>query len=166
MRKKWPQLTDNTGLRRSLLSILDRKSKMGVLNNNNSQGHIGPPERWISEASGQFKKSMPRVLSKGSSRPALSFAEGKAAVLLAASRRGRPLFARGAYFQYVSTGKWRPACAKPLRRRQGTLLAAFFNSPFVGLFSLCGSPINTRTRSRGECGNKGHAELCESHCRK
>jgi len=36
---------------------------------------------------------------------------------------------RGAYMKYVSTAKWRPACAKPLRRRQGTPLAAFFNIP-------------------------------------
>jgi hypothetical protein len=31
----------------------------------------------------------------------------------------------------VSTAKWHPACAKPLRRRQGTQLAAFFNVPSV-----------------------------------
>ncbi len=35
--------------------------------------------------------------------------------------------ARGAYTEYVSTPKARPACAKPLRRRLGTQLAAFFN---------------------------------------
>jgi hypothetical protein len=33
--------------------------------------------------------------------------------------------------EYVSTAKWRPACAKPLRRRQGTQLGAFFNAPSV-----------------------------------
>ncbi|MDH5564552.1 MAG: hypothetical protein OEY91_13145 [Nitrospirota bacterium] len=84
------------------------------------EGHVGPQERCISEASWRFKK--------GSSSPVLSFAEGKAAVLLAASLKGRPLFALRAYFLYVSTKNWRPACAKPLRRRQGTPLAAFFNS--------------------------------------
>ena len=47
-------------------------------------------------------------LSKGSSRPALSHAEGKAAVM----------FARRAYFQYVSTETWRPACA--LARRSAS----------------------------------------------
>jgi len=36
-------------------------------------------------------------LSKGSSSPVLSYAEGKATAS----------FRRGAYFQYVSTGKWR-----------------------------------------------------------
>jgi hypothetical protein len=34
-------------------------SHPGVLNNNNSQGHIGPQARWISEASGRFKKACP-----------------------------------------------------------------------------------------------------------
>ena len=29
----------------------------------------------------------------------------------------------------MSTEKWRPACAKPLQRRQGTPPAAFFNRP-------------------------------------
>ena len=32
------------------------------------------------------------------------------------SSKAAALFTRGAYFQYVSTGKWRPACAKPLRQ--------------------------------------------------
>jgi len=54
------------------------------------------------------------------SSPVLSLAEGKAAVLLAAFRRtriawlipqGEPfVLARGAYAQYVSTAKGRPAC--------------------------------------------------------
>ena len=55
-------------------------------------------------------------LLKGSSSPVLSDAEGKAAVLLAASRRGKwlnlsrrgtPLcLTRKAYFQFVSTEYW------------------------------------------------------------
>jgi len=52
-------------------------------------------------------------------RPALSLAEGKAAALVT----------RGVYTQYVNTPKGRPACAKLLRRRQGTPLAAFFTIP-------------------------------------
>jgi len=44
-------------------------------------------------------------LSEGSS-PVLSLAEGKAAAILT----------RGAYMEYVSTAKWRPAYAKPLRQ--------------------------------------------------
>ncbi len=58
-------------------------------------------------------------LPKGPSSPVLRPLEGKAAAI----------FTRGAYAEYLSTGKWRPACAKPLRRRQGTPLAAFFNRP-------------------------------------
>ena len=42
-----------------------------------------------------------REWSKKSSSPVLSYAEGKAAASLT----------RGAYSQYVSTAKWRPACA-------------------------------------------------------
>jgi hypothetical protein len=33
----------------------------GVLNNNHSQGHIGPQADWISEASGRFKKACPEA---------------------------------------------------------------------------------------------------------
>jgi hypothetical protein len=47
------------------------------------------------------------------------------------SSKAAAIFTRGAYAEYVSTGKWRPACAKPLRRRQGTPLAAFFNRPIL-----------------------------------
>jgi hypothetical protein len=36
-----------------------RKAIRGVLNNNNSQGHIGPQAHWISGASGLFKKVRP-----------------------------------------------------------------------------------------------------------
>jgi hypothetical protein len=81
---------------------------------------------------GPVQKSMPCVISKGPSRPVLRPLEGKAAAL----------FTRGAYAEYVSTETWRPAWAKPLsafvatsakeaRRRQGTPLAAFFNSPML-----------------------------------
>ncbi len=79
---------------------------MGGLNNN-FQGHMGPRARCL------------LGVQKSSSRPALSHVEGKAAAS----------FARRASFHYVSTENWRPACAKPLRRRQGTPLAAFFNRP-------------------------------------
>jgi hypothetical protein len=80
-----------------------------------------PQTKSTSETGGNGQKSP--------SSPVLSYAEGKAAASLA----------RGAYSQYVSTAKWRPACAKPLgplarqswlqrrARRQGTPLAAFFN---------------------------------------
>jgi len=54
---------------------------MGVLNNNNFQGQINPQARGISAVSGDFQKS----------------SSSKAAVI----------FARRAYFQYVSTEKWR-----------------------------------------------------------
>ena len=40
--------------------------------------------------------------------------------------------ARGAYTEYVSAPKARPARAKPLRRRLGTQLAAFSNIPRKG----------------------------------
>ncbi|WP_342348836.1 hypothetical protein [uncultured Nitrospira sp.] len=46
------------------------------------------------------------------------------------SSKATAIFARDAYTEYVSTRKWRPACAKPLRRRQGTRLVAFFNRPY------------------------------------
>ncbi len=52
------------------------------------------------------------------------------------------------------------------RKMARTPLAVFFNSPFVGLFSLCDGPTNKRTRSRGWCGDEGHAGLCKSHYRK
>ncbi|MEE8124194.1 MAG: hypothetical protein V3T42_00095 [Nitrospirales bacterium] len=45
------------------------------------------------------------------------------------SSKAAATLARGAYIGYVSTTKGRPAYAKPLRRRQGTPLADFFNIP-------------------------------------
>jgi len=39
------------------------------------------------------------------------------------------LWALEAYTEYVSMAKSRPACAKPLRQRQGTPLTDFYNSP-------------------------------------
>jgi hypothetical protein len=75
--------------------------------------------------------------------------EGKAAAILT----------RGAYMEYVSTAKWRPACAKPLRplarqswlqrraRRQGTPLAAFFNIPQMVILP-CFKDIPSQKRAR------------------
>ncbi len=72
-------------------------------------------------------------LRAGSKMHALSHVKGKAAAV----------FTGGAYAEYVSREKWRPACtlarrsvlqrvdAKPLRRRQETPLTAFFNRPRV-----------------------------------
>jgi hypothetical protein len=48
------------------------------------------------------------------------------------SHLGRTKRARG----YVSTANGRPACAKPLRRRQGTPLAAFFNTPILRMNNI------------------------------
>ena len=59
---------------------------MGVLKNNNFQGHID--QRNVAY-------QRPRAVQKSSSGPVLSHVEGKAAVI----------FARRAYFQYVSTEK-------------------------------------------------------------
>ncbi|HSF09460.1 MAG TPA: hypothetical protein VLA60_08595 [Nitrospirales bacterium] len=56
-----------------------------------------------------------------SSSPALSHAERKASAA----------WTSGAYEEYVSKARQRPACAKPLRRRQGTPLAAFFTIPIT-----------------------------------
>jgi hypothetical protein len=49
--------------------------------------------------------------------------------------------------EYVSTAKWRPACAKPLRRRQGTPLAAFFNIPQMVILP-CFKDIPSQKRAR------------------
>jgi hypothetical protein len=57
----------------------------------------------ISSPTGMIKKAL----------PVLSYAEGKAAVLLVASHRARQLWQSGAYSQYVSTATWRHACAFP-----------------------------------------------------
>jgi len=81
------------GFSKSLASQGLSASHLGVLNNNNSQGHIGPQARWISEASGRFKKACPEPVEGF----VQSHAEGKAA----------SIYAHRAYFQYVSTEKWR-----------------------------------------------------------
>jgi len=67
----------------------------------------------------ECSKPVLRLLEGKSVQPCPEGVDGKAAAILT----------RGAYMEYVSTAKWRPACAKPLRRRQGTPLAAFCNIP-------------------------------------
>jgi hypothetical protein len=49
-------------------------------------------------------------------------------VLKPSKERPQPLGRAERRVEYVSTTKERPACAKPLWRRQGTPLAAFFNT--------------------------------------
>ena len=95
----------------------------------------------ISVADGNVKKTCPREGGESVQQGPLAYyvLEGVSFVL-ARSPAGPNGFVHprrvthlcvthGAYSGYVSTAKWQPACAKPLRQRQGTPLAAFFNIP-------------------------------------
>jgi hypothetical protein len=64
-----------------------------MLNNKNSQGHIGPQTCWIPEASVRFKKSMPESLRRvvRPVRPPYGFPHHVEGILLASSRRVNPL---------------------------------------------------------------------------
>jgi hypothetical protein len=53
-----------------------------------------------------------RECSKKSSSPVLSSVEGKATHGLLYPKGDNHCLTRGAYMAYVSTAKWRPACAK------------------------------------------------------
>jgi hypothetical protein len=99
-------------------------------------------------AQDEVTTSKPAGLFKTSVQSCPKSLEGKAAHGLAYPAGDLPCFTRGAYAEYVSAHdaksvksvrpkaeKWRPACAKPLRRRQGTPLAAFFNRSLM-MFSV------------------------------
>ena len=101
------------------------ETRMGLLNIS-FQWHVNVHEALTSSAIGNVQKSPSSKATNG---------------LLGPGRRLRCL-TRGAYTSYVSTGNWRPACAKPLRRRQGTPLAAFFNIPIEGSCSLTSSQVH------------------------
>ncbi|MEE9233542.1 MAG: hypothetical protein V3U07_08780 [Nitrospirales bacterium] len=58
-----------------------------------------------------------------SKRPAVSPVQPMRAKTCLSSGKAAGALAPGAYTEYVRTVKVRPACAKPLRRRQGTQLA-------------------------------------------
>jgi hypothetical protein len=82
-----------------------RTSLLGVLNNTNFQRHIDPKARWISETSGRFKKACPEPFEGFvQSCPESCRREGRK--FLWCPEGHNFCFARRAYFQYVSTGKW------------------------------------------------------------